>query len=498
MSVETKDDVQDAIKKLLWDYLFDHFKEEITPAQFVSLYKQCGLSFEDESPESREVLDERCLYIGFVSRQMYGDLFSSHTAARVFFEDKWMPIMLGGKAALLRKGMEKTDAPLEFFAKQAWAEMYNTKYVEDFPKPKKAAKWWMDSVDYIPVFFNPDPNYQPKPQEYNLFNGFRYEAIESGKAEKYLTLIKEGICNNSQEYFDYLIDWMSQIIQSPHKKEECGISVAIKGEAGVGKSSFARVLANLLGRQAHVCNTVDSIVGNFNGILYEKLLIVGEESLWGGYKREYSCLKQLITDDKMQLGFKFREVFQADNYLRFIFLTNADWCAPNDIGDRRFFVLEASDKYKKDTAFFKSMWEDMNNGGYEDLMFILKNRDISLRDFQNTLPLTEAAVENIEQSLSPVATVVQEWVEYGFSSSAGIMAGWGSDNLKRTIYDLYCERAKELGLRIVRDSQFGREFKKMIPSVKMRQESDENRTRIYVLPDRDKANGEFENYKRKR
>jgi hypothetical protein len=200
----------------------------------------------------------------------------------------------------------------------------------------------------------------------------------------------------------------------------------------------------------------------------------------------------------MQLGFKFREVFQADNYLRFIFLTNADWCAPNDIGDRRFFVLEASDKYKKDTAFFKSMWEDMNNGGYEDLMFILKNRDISLRDFQNTLPLTEAAVENIEQSLSPVATVVQEWVEYGFSSSAGIMAGWGSDNLKRTIYDLYCERAKELGLRIVRDSQFGREFKKMIPSVKMRQESDENRTRIYVLPDRDKANGEFENYKRKR
>ena len=59
--------------------------------------------------------------------------------------------------------------------------------------------------------------------------------------------------------------------------------------------------------------------------------------------------------------------------------------------------------------------------------------------------------------------MVQEWVEYGFSSTKGLMVDWGSENPKRLVYDIYCERAKELSLRIVRDSQFGRELKKMIP-----------------------------------
>jgi phage/plasmid-associated DNA primase len=242
---------------------------------------------------------------------------------------------------------------------------------------------------------------------------------------------------------------------------------------------------------------VDSILGNFNGILYEKLLIVGEESLWGGSKREGTSLKQLITDDKMEISFKFKEPFQAKNYLRFIFLTNAVWSAPNDIDDRRFFVLEASNRYKKDMTFFKAMWEDMNNGGYEDLMFILKNRDISARDFQNTLPLTEAAVENIEQSLSSVATVLQEWVEYGITGEE-LRAEWGTERTKKLIYDIYCERATKLGIRIVRDALFGRELKRMIPSVQVRQDSDGNRTRYYVLPDQDKAHEEFEAYKRRR
>jgi hypothetical protein len=38
----------------------------------------------------------------------------------------------------------------------------------------------------------------------------------------------------------------------------------------------------------------------------------------------------------------------------------------------------------------------------------------------------------------------------------------------------------------------------MIPSVETRQDSNENRTCIYVLPDKDKALEKFERYKRKR
>ena len=171
-----------------------------------------------------------------------------------------------------------------------------------------------------------------------------------------------------------------------------GIAVAIKGETGVGKTTFAKVFAELFGRTAYTVDNVDSITGQFNGALFEKILVVGEESIWGGDKKQYSVLKRLITDDSVNISFKFKEVFPTKNYLRFIFLTNSDWSAPNEVGDRRLLVLCADDPFRKDTEFFGQLWEDMRDGGYEDLMYVLANRDISKRDFQKEFPITEWAL----------------------------------------------------------------------------------------------------------
>ena len=130
-----------------------------------------------------------------------------------------------------------------------------------------------------------------------------------------------------------------------------------------------------------------------------------------------STLKRLITfrDDSVNISFKFKEIFPTRSYLRFIFLTNSDWSAPNEVGDRRLFVLCADDLFRKDTEFFGQLWEDMKNGGYEDLMYSLLNRDISKRDFQKDLPVAEWALENVERSLSSVALLISKWLEYGIS-----------------------------------------------------------------------------------
>ena len=181
------------------------------------------------------------------------------------------------------------------------------------------------------------------------------------------------------------------------------------------RSTFAKIFAELFGRTAFTVDNVDSITGQFNGALFEKILVVGEESVWGGDKKQYSILKRLITDDSLNVSFKFKEVFPTKNYLRFIFLTNSDWSAPNEVGDRRLLVLCANDLFRKDTEFFGQLWEDMRNGGYEDLMYTLLNRDISERDFQKDFPVTEWALENVERSLSPAALLVSRWLEYGIS-----------------------------------------------------------------------------------
>ena len=99
---------------------------------------------------------------------------------------------------------------------------------------------------------------------------------------------------------------------------------------------------------------MDTITGQFNGALFEKILVIGEESVWGGDKKQYSILKRLITDDSLNVSFKFKEVFPTKNYLRFIFLTNSDWSAPNEVGDRRLLVFHANDLFRLNTEFLGS------------------------------------------------------------------------------------------------------------------------------------------------
>ncbi len=497
METVVEDEVRESLRALVFEYLYNRYRESVTIEKIADIYEQVGIRIDLDEEKENPAYNELAQYRNYLTRCVEAEVFPSNTIAKDFFEREWLPVMVGGKPAILKKHSVDSDEPLEMYAKSSWAEMFNTrKLIGESWKPKSAARWWMDSVDYHPTVFDPNPAYCTSNGEVNLFTGFRYRAESNGKAERYLSLLREGICGGSEAYYEYLLDWMAQLIQSPHRKDACGIAVSVKGEPGVGKSTFAKVFAHLLGRHSHTCNSVESVVGNFNGVLYEKLLVVGEESLWGGDKKQYNALKQLITDNVMEIGFKFREPFQAKNYLRFIFLTNSDWSAPNEAGDRRFFNLEASDAFKKDTGFFRKLWEDMRNGGYNDLMQILSTRDISKRDFQKDLPMTEASLENIERSLSSVASVVQEWIEYGILCNDTKLE-WGCEHPKKLIYDIYLRRAKELNLYVSRDSVFGRELKKILPSVVMRQDSDITRTKMYALPDRFTAEAEFERYKRK-
>jgi hypothetical protein len=92
-------------------------------------------------------------------------------------------------------------------------------------------------------------------------------------------------------------------------------------------------------------------------------------------------------------------VFTVDNYLRFIVASNSSWMVPAGEGERRYCVLDVSDIHKEDTEFFGAVVNQMENGGYEAMLYDLLNYDLSevnINKFPKTQALLDQIIRNME------------------------------------------------------------------------------------------------------
>src|SRR5690606_2178925 len=96
----------------------------------------------------------------------------------------------------------------------------------------------------------------------------------------------------------------------------------------------------------------------------------------------WSKIKNLISSDRINITFKGKETRDRRNYLRLCISTNYSWAAPVEHSNRRFYVLEASNKRVGDTAWFDGIYDELKNqNGYAALLKVLMDRDINKRDW---------------------------------------------------------------------------------------------------------------------
>ena len=127
---------------------------------------------------------------------------------------------------------------------------------------------------------------------------------------------------------EYLLDVMAETVQEPHNKIGVGITVSLRGKQGVGKSFFVENFGKLFGDSFVEVDTIESISSHFNSILWNKIVVFGDEAMWGGDKTSRDKVKGLITSDVIIIERKFKDTFSAKNYCRLFLATNADWSAP--------------------------------------------------------------------------------------------------------------------------------------------------------------------------
>lgn len=267
------------------------------------------------------------------------------------------------------------------------------------------SKLWLESRDtrrYENIIFDPKDD---SGKFFNLWKGFKVQAIE-GDVSLFLKLI-DALTNDQAECSEYLLNYMAHMIQKPWEKPE--VAVVMRGRQGVGKGSLMKALGKIIANYIHLSST-SSLVGQFSGHLLDSYLVFADESVWGGDRQAEGRLKALISEPVLSINAKGKDEIQIRSYHRLFVASNEDWAVPVGEGDRRYFVLDCSDRYKGSTepgGFFYQFNQWLDQGGAEAIYHFLLNRDIS--NFHvRTFPKTGARVELQLKTLSPSYQFIYE------------------------------------------------------------------------------------------
>jgi hypothetical protein len=310
-------------------------------------------------------------------------------------------------------------------------------------KPVVVSKLWITSTErrqYNGIEFAPDGNV---PDGYlNIWQGFSVEPNPNTSCTLFLDHMRWVICSGEDEIYKWVMAWLAQMIQNPGDKP--GTAIVLRGGQGVGKTIVGKIIGHLFAEHHVIVSRSSHITGRFNKHLNQCLLLQAEEAFWAGSKDAEGTLKDLITGETQLLEGKGVDAIPVRNVLRLLVTTNNEWAVPAGIQDRRFAVFDVSQARQQETAYFKAMINEMENGGYEALLHHLQNlniKDVNLRQ----PPKTEALVDQV---LATMPVEQSWWLEV--LQQGSIMPYDEEWAVLFSFYDLhksYAEHAKELGLR---------------------------------------------------
>jgi hypothetical protein len=281
------------------------------------------------------------------------------------------------------------------------------------------------------------------PGYFNLWSGFALKPSEKGSCERFKQHLLDNVCQDNVALYNWVFGWFADIFKNPAKK--CGTSLALRGEMGTGKTIVGKTFGRLLGLHYVPVDDPRYIVGRFNAHLVRCLLLHADEAFWAGDHTAEGKLRGLVTGDQHPIELKGFEVFFVSNYVRLFICGDRDWLVPAGMGERRFATLDVADTHKEDTAYFRAIEEELEDGGYQRLLYELLTFDLETVDLRH-IPKTEALLDQKIASLSPEDGWWLDILKHGslpyHSKDAKPRCCPG-----KLLYDDYIEHAQKQGAR---------------------------------------------------
>ncbi|EJL6395946.1 hypothetical protein NMR99_003001 [Vibrio navarrensis] len=368
---------------------------------------------EQESPVAYDALLQLCKNSG-------SDSLAEHRDSVIgLFNSSHSVVLHGGKTLICERTIDhKCNVAYVFSAvpqKKSFYANLNLSYLQDDKiKSTNCFDLWMKAHErktYHGVVF--DPSNRSDHRFLNMWHGF---AIEPEEGEQHLEPIFwhlfEIICNGVEADFKYLLAWMAHIIQKPEEKS--GVCVVLKSEArGTGKSTVSVMMERLLGQHAMRVQDGKHLLGAFNSHLANKLFVTVEEAFWSGSAKDAGKLRTLITESTVTIEAKGKDAIEVDSYHRYMMCTNNDWAVPQTHDERRFFILEVSEKKKQDSEYFSNLFEIIHsNQAMGQFLNFLKHYDIEPYNLHKA-PKTSATQQQIMESLPSEAIWLKGLIDEG-------------------------------------------------------------------------------------
>lgn len=324
--------------------------------------------------------------------------------------------------------------------------------------------------------------------DYNMFQGFKVkpEKRPKGSCEMFLRHIKENVCREEPDMYDFVLDWFAGILRDPGGGPRTAL-VLIGGQ-GTGKTVVAEYLKRIIG-EAHfkTFSHSEHFVSKFNTGLALSIVAHAEEATWGGHKKDAGALKSLITDQRIRVEPKGQDQYEVDNNVHLLITSNERWPVPIEADDRRFVVLNLGKAEERASdEFFEGLFEELDekNGPERLYWYLTKEREV--KSTNPKVPRrTKAHGEVVNEGLSPFEQVVLGWVERNDMGIAG--NEWKEVVGFNSLYEAYYQEAMRLRGSVISKHLFAKRLMDMFDGqvVKERQRSENAVRKKHGLPERE-------------
>lgn len=402
-------------------------------------------------------------------------IFKDEESAIRFYNERYSVVNTGNDTLIYFKNSNYE----KYRNKKTFLSQHEGQIFLENGKPVLAGKRWLNKteviieMEYAPTLNINSQGIYRNNNGYlslNTFRGYAVEPLENVDEEKlkpFIFFLKEIICNNSEEVYKWLTKFIAHMFQKPQEKPKK--AVALSGEQGIGKSYLVEdILGRILGQDNFSISSDDEeISGGNNSRLVNKILVYRNEAGWNGSIKSKNALKRIIVGDTITRKEKYQISSEVKNYWRIFSDTNGDWKAPVEKGDRRWLVIQVSEKFKDDLVFWKKYQDDYKNDKVFLANILTYFMNIDITGFmQERIPNTEEREESIifSSNNDKIIGYIKRLYDNDFyldSHTEKFESGIPKD----LIYKDYQIFANEYGKNPLGDSVFLKMIKKYIPSL---------------------------------
>jgi hypothetical protein len=148
-------------------------------------------------------------------------------------------------------------------------------------------------------------------------------------------------------------------------------------------------------------------------MLSGKTLVILDEAIWGGMKKDKSSIKTLISEPRIPIRLMRTDAYEEDSFHFIMAFSNEKNFWPSEQGARREFLLECDNKYAgPQTPESKAYFDKIAAVDPAKFAWFLYNRDISKFNVA-AVPITDLQREQAADNLDSVEAWLRSRMEEG-------------------------------------------------------------------------------------